>query len=174
MGATDGQILAGHFLNHMLFWSFSFLICMGILSLILSGFLPFGAVFLLVTFAFLYLAHLVIFLFLLSAPFKRYLYPEILNILLFFVCINSYQEKTYQTGFIGFLKLAHPVNMLFRFQKISMEVLCKKYTFQNENLFKIFFYSDGYEMSLTALFWSTILFIVIEIALTNFIIQGIE
>ena len=172
MGASDGQIFTGHFFNHMLFWSFSFLLCMGIFSLFLFGVLPFRVVCLLVPFAFLYLAHTIIFLFLLSAPFKRYLYPEILNVLLIFFCFWSFQNGTYQTGFVAFLKLAHPLNMLLRFQKIGAEVLCKKFTFENESIFKIYFYSDKGEMSMAALFWSDLLFIVIEIFLINYIIQG--
>ena len=172
MGASDGQIFTGHFFNHILLWSFSFLICMAIFIFFLYGVLPFRAFCVLLPFAFLYLVHTIVFLFLLSAPFKRYLYPEILNVLLFFFCFQSYQLDTYQTGFVAFLKLAHPLNMLIRFQKIGAKVLCKKFTFENENIFKIFFYSDKGEMSITALFWSDLLFIVIEIFLINYIIQG--
>ena len=174
MGASDGQIFFGHFLNHMIFWWISFLLCLGILSIYLYGFLPFHAAFVFSTFAFLYLVHLIVFLFMLSAPFNRYLYAEIVNILLFTLCVKSFQQDTYQTGFVAFLKLAHPVNMLLRFQKIGADVLCKKFTFKDESIFEIFFHSDKQEMSLTALFWSTLLFIVIEIALTNYIIQGNE
>lgn len=177
MGASDGQIFTGHFFNHLIFWVASFILCMAVFIIYLStffDFLTFRVVLVLVPFAFLYLVHLIIFLFLLSAPFKRYLYAEIVNILVFYLCFRSFQQKTYQTGFVAFLKLAHPLNMLIRFQKISTEVLCYKFRFEDESIFKIFFYSDENEFSITALFWSTLLFIVIEIALTNYIIQGIE
>lgn len=175
MGASDGQIFFGHFLNHMLFWSCSFVLCIGYFAYFLSapGQLPVKVTLILLLFGFLYLVHLIVFLFLLSAPFKRYLYPELLNVLLFYFCFKSFTELTYQTGFVAFLKLAHPLNVLIRFQQIG-KLLCTKFDFKNDSLFKIFNYNgNGKDLSLTALFWCILFFILLECLLLDYIIQGI-
>lgn len=172
MGASDGQIFFGHFANHMLFWTVSFLLCTGYFVYFLGSIrVPTQATLVLLVFGLLYLAHTIVFLFLLSTLFKRYLYPELLNIVLFYYCFKSYQEKTYQSGFGGFLKLAHPLNMLIRFQKICVESLSNRFNFRDSNVLEIFGYSDGRELSLTDLLLADLLFIVIEIALINYIIQ---
>lgn len=174
MGASDGQIFFGHFLNHMLFWLVTFAICLLYLANFLGGrLMPPKVTIILALFGFLYLAHLIVFLFLISAPFKRYLYPELLNILIFYFCFSSLTEKTYQSGFMGILKLAHPLNMLIRLQKIAAEVLCSKFTFRDESLLDIFSYTgNDRELSLFHLLLIDLLFIVIECLLLNYIIQG--
>ena len=172
MGASDGQIFFGHFLNHLLFWTISFAICIGYFAHFLKDtLLPANVILILLLFGLLYLVHLIVFLFLLSTPFKRALYPELLHIILFYYCLESVIEQTYQTGFVAFLKLAHPLNMLIRFQKIAGEVLCVKFRFSGDRLTEIFNYTNGKELSLTHLLLCDLFFILVECLLINYIIQ---
>ena len=172
MGASDGQILFGHFVNHLLFWGVAFIICLGyFVQYFGSVRVPTQATLVMAVFGLLFLVHLIIFMFLLSTLFTRALYPELLNILSFFFVYRSESDVTSQTGFIAFLKLAHPVSMEFGFFK-TVEPLCHRFDFRgSHSLLEIFNYSDGKQYSLTQLVLIGLLFIVIEIALTNYIIQ---
>lgn len=169
MGATDGEIYFGHFLNHFLVWMPSF-----IYSIIyFNGFVEktFNLIFILIIISLLYFVHLIVFVLMLSAPFKKDAYPEILYILIFFVSFNNLMELSNQNSFLEILQISSPMIMLKKFYEIGTYSLSPEFNFKNETLYSLFTYSTANQLSLLSLILFDLFFILIEISFTNYIIQ---
>ena len=168
MGATNGEILFGHFINHFLVWLFPFAVCMFYFwNFVPKESLPTNIPVSLLYFSLLFFVHSIAFLFLLSSPFDSYLYPELLYVLSSFGCFSLTIVEP--KGFLGILLLVHPLAALQKLTKV-FEQLSFESSF-DENIFKLFFHSGETHISLFLLAFIIICFIVIELALTNYVIQ---
>lgn len=169
MGATDGEILFGHFLNHFLTWQLSYAVCIiYFIQFIPSKALPFNALLILVIIGWLFMIHFICFLFLLSAPFERYSFAELLLLISIFTSASIITN--YPNGFLRFILNAHPYAALDKFSKICTESLVYEFDFK-DSLAKILNFSSSEHMSLLNLFLTIIMFTIIILAFTNYVIQ---